>query len=721
MSANPLMQKRLCHLLLIAVIGFLAYANTFQAPFSFDDKFQIVNSPLIRGIGTFISSEKDTYAGYNQRRYVGYLTLALNYQLGGLNVTGYHVVNLAIHIVNGMLVYFLVILIFRTPYFQAMGNGQWAGGEEKRAVSSQPGRPASHPENQGHFSIPGQSRIYDPLSRLRNSGTVPGVPIFPDSRFPIHDSRFLIALFSALLFVSHPLQTQAVTYIIQRFTSLATLFYLSSVVLYVNGRLAGRQAGRLASYLLSLLAAICAMMTKEISFTLPIMLLLCEFIFFRATLKKKLLLLIPVLLALLIIAAGVLHADKPLGELMADLSARSRQQTDMPRGDYLMTQMRVIITYLRLMLFPVNQNLDYDYPIYRSFFSPSVFPSFLLLSALFGIAVYLLYKTQSKKSVVSSKKGEVADNDPNTDSLSLLTTRYSLFTVRLIAFGIFWFFLALSVESSVIPIVDVIFEHRFYLPSIGAFIAVTTALFAAAGKMEKRWPQAGKTAISLMALVVMMLSVATFARNRVWEDEVVMWEDVAKKSPGSARAHNDLGFLYNARGMHDEAIAQFLASLNLMPGYSDARINLGIAFFAKGMSDQAIEQFKTALRMSPGDANAHNNLGIAYVSMGLIAQGIEESQTALRLKPDYAEAYNNLGVAYGAQGLFDQAVQNFDQAVRLRPDYTEARYNLALSYFRKNDLARAEEEYTQLAVIDPEMAKKLLPLIQEIAKRQKSE
>jgi tetratricopeptide (TPR) repeat protein len=474
-------------------------------------------------------------------------------------------------------------------------------------------------------------------------------------------------------------------------------------------------------YSLSLISAVCAMKVKEIAFTLPIMILLYEFMFFRTTLKRKLLLLIPVLLTLVIVPISVLQIDKPLGELLSDLSEKSRLQTDIPRGDYLMTELRVIVTYIRLIFLPVNQNLDYDYPIYRSFFSPPVLLSFLFLATLFGIALYLLYKTRRAKHTEhglerieqSETKEERRTEDGRQTTEGCLpyapcpmlnaqeSAPYAISALRLVAFGILWFFLALSVESSFIPIEDVIFEHRLYLPSIGAFIAIAAALFAAAMRMKRQWPWIKKAAISIASATIILLSVATFARNRVWQDEVSLWEDVVRKSPGNARAHNNLGFLYNAKGMNDKAIEQFLSALRLRPDYLDARINLGIAYNAKGMYDSAIENFMIGLSRNPNDADAHNNLGIAYVSKGMFDEGIKHYQIALRLWPDYAEAYNNLGVAYGSRGMSAEAIGYFEQAIRLKADYFEANYNLALLLEKMGEHEKASALYNKARDMKP--------------------
>jgi tetratricopeptide (TPR) repeat protein len=642
------MKKVIRNLLLIVVVGGIAYSNTFSVPFQFDDVVNIVDNPIIHNIENFISSSRGY--DYNPRRYVGYLSFAMNYRFGGLAVSGYHAVNLAVHLINAVLVYFLILLTFGTPYFARdtqCGEGMDEGKDSRPAFSL-----SDH-----------------------NSGI-----------------QTMVALFTALLFVTHPLQTQAVTYIVQRFTSLTTTFYLLSAVMYIKGRLSRRRAARPASYILSLLFAVLAMKTKEIAFTLPVVIVMYEFIFFGSGLKKKLLFLLPVLLTLVIIPVSMMGVHRPLGEILSDLSEKTRVQTDIPRWDYLMTETRVVTTYIRLIVLPIKQNLDYDYPVSRSLAEPSVLFSSLFLLSILGGAVYLLYKARAERRKTGGKN-ESAWNDPQgasdlsgegdmslavQNSLSCVTAYY-----RLIAFGILWFFVTLSVESSLIPITDVIFEHRVYLPSVGAFMAIATSVFVIAGRLKGNREKTEKVVIAAFALVIVLLSGATFLRNRVWQSDTGLWVDVLKKSPGNARAYNNLGYLLMEKGQNEKAAGYFERALQLRPNYADARNNLGVAFYNLGYMDAAIEQFKTLKSLSssgPDAADVLHNLGLAYIQKGMLDRAITEMEKALAITPENAEIYNDLGVAYKKKGLPDKAMECFERAVRLRPDYAGAHFNLGLIY-----------------------------------------
>ena len=561
------------HLFIIALIGITVYSNTFHSPFEFDDIEQIENNHMIKALDNFLL----VLQGHNfsssvyclSRRSVGYLSFALNYHFGGLDVKGYHLVNLFIHIANALLVYFFVKLTFKTPYFDGERS------EERRQ------------------DIGDESRPIEPEA----------------SQFTIHDSRSsgFIALLSALLFVSHPIQTQAVTYIVQRFASLATLFYLLAIVLYIKGRLkmqspkliaqsVKNEERRLASpmcyalspmlyYSFSLLSAILAMGTKEIAFTLPLVIILYESIFFTAPLKKKLLFFLPIALTLIIVPLSVMHIDKPLGEILSDINERTRVETDMSRWDYLMTEMRVITTYIRLIFLPVNQNLDYDYPISRSLFDLPVLFSFLFLAAIFVGALYLLHKTQNGKLKVKSKKSE-----QTAENLSSFTFHLS----RLFAFGILWFFITLSVESSIIPIADVIFEHRVYLPSVGFLTAITAGMFTVAARLKKE-----KVAVLILVLITLALSVATYARNNTWKDGVSLWEDVVRKSPNKSIPHFNLALNYSALGRNKETLSELQSAVKLDPDFAKAHFSLGLEYIRLNIADEALSELQAVIRIDP--------------------------------------------------------------------------------------------------------------------------
>jgi tetratricopeptide (TPR) repeat protein len=668
------MRKHFYALLIIVFIGLIAYSDTFTVPFQFDDYPNITENPLLKNLGNFFLSPKGY--SYNPRRFIGYLTFALNYHFGGLDVLGYHLVNLAVHIVTAVLLYFFVILTFRTPYFRGEGRGTAEAGGQGGS----------------------------------------------DSRFTIHDSRSFIALFAALLFVSHPVQTQAVTYIVQRFTSLAAMFYLLSVVMYVKGRLVtekvrgygrwargegqeGKSTGQgamgkravpiahhllpLTFFFLSFLSAVLAMMTKEISFTLPIVIVLYEFIFFKTSFRKKLLFLGPLLLTLLIIPISILGTHKPLGEIISDLSEKTRVQTDIPRWDYLMTQIRVITTYVRLLFLPVNQNLDYDYPVFHSLLAPPVLLSFLFLAAIFGTALYLLYKVRGEGQGVTGKNEPpmTRDSTPSPithdpspitrDSIPSPITHDPLpitSLYRLISFGILWFFVTLSVESSFIPIADVIFEHRMYLPSAGAFIAISGGASVIAASFKNR--SARRNIDAACAVIILFLTIITCARNSLWQDEVRLWRDVVQKSPQKVRPHYDLGLAYDNRGQIAAAFHEYRIALQLDPRDVETHNNLGGIYFQQGRMDEALKEYQTALRYAPGSSTAHYNTGNAYFAMGRLDDAMREYQAALRLNPDDAAAHNNLGGVYLQQGRLDKALLEIKSALKADPEYADARANL---------------------------------------------
>ncbi|MBF0317514.1 MAG: tetratricopeptide repeat protein [Nitrospirae bacterium] len=643
-TTGAFLHKPIVHIALILTIGAVVYSNTLSVPFIFDDIPNIADNPLIKDLSYFTNKSmvRDIPVIYNVKdffysRWVGYLTLALNYKLHGLNVTGYHVFNLVVHLINAVSVYRLIRLTARTPFFAR------------------------------DASVAGKSECH----------TI-GIP----------------ALFGGTLFVVHPVATQAVTYIIQRFASLATLFYLLSVVFYVRARLAAETTYMYVLYAAALFCAVCAMRTKEIAFTLPMLIAAYEFMFLEGSLKRRAVLLLPFSLTLIIIPLSLIQTDASL--LYADKvqeSIRLASARDISQWDYLCTQFRVITTYIRLLLLPVNQNLDYDYPVYNTLFRLEVLVSLLFLMSLVGGGVYL-YRLSNR---VGGGRG----------------------WFRLASFGILWFFVAISVESSIIPIADVIFEHRVYLPSVG-FILVLLSVYMA---NESKQASVQRTIVVAVAvLVVLALSVTTYARNNTWRSSMAMWEDVVRKSPNKARSHNNLGADYYDRGRINEAIRHYEIAMKLKPDDLDAYLNLGNVYEKQGNLDEAIRLYQAALRINPDFPDAHKNLGDFYHEQGRFDEAVGEYQAAIRLKPSFTEAYYNLGVVYHKQGRIDDALNQYRQVLRLNPDHANTHNNLGVLYSVRGSADEAIREYQTALRLNPahhDAQKNLDILMQNIKKDKK--
>jgi len=486
--------------LLVLAAGLLAYANSFSVPFQFDDIVVLVREPAITGFQLDPAS----------RRFLGDLSFALSWSAFGERVAGHHVVNLAIHLANALLVWRLASLLWRTPALA-------------------------------------RSRLAPRADR--------------------------IALLAALLFVSHPLQTQAVTYIVQRYASLAALFFLSSVCAYLAFRLAPEGRRARGWYLAFLGSAAAACWTKENALVLPIAVAAVEWLFFEAPLRRRAILLSPFLAA----AVAFLLLALVTGLDLARLDALTRLESPLARTDYLLTQFRVVASYLRLLALPVGQNLDHDVAISTSLAEPAVLLSLALHLALLGGAAFAATRR--------------APHDP---------------AWRLAGFGVIWFYAALLVESSIIPIADVMYEHRVYLPSAGLFLLAATGLTALPSLAS---PRAWRGAT--LALVGVLVAL-TLSRNRVWRDDLSLWSDAAEKSPNKARAVNNLGVAHFVRNDYGLAAALFERALRADPSYSKAWFNLGTARHRLGDCEGAIAPYEAFLAAAPDYPETYANLADCY-------------------------------------------------------------------------------------------------------------
>ena len=594
----------------IVFLGFLVYSNVLYAPFFFDDYSIIVDNETIKNL-------KASFIGFSNNRYLTLITFAINYAIAGLRPFSYHLLNSIIHIINAVLVYYFVIFTFKTPYFIN--------------------------------------------SRL---------------------SPQFIAFSSAFIFVCHPIQTQAVTYIVQRATSMAAMFYLLSLVSYIKWRLMIVQDpiveeqktrsgySKTMIYAVSLFSAVLAMKTKEIAFTLPVIMVFYEVFFFDKNsisksslsdiLKKpnltRFIYLIPILLTLLIIPLSMTNFTASSDTIIQDVSNSTRDTQDISRFDYLITQSRVIMTYLRLLIFPINQNFDYRYPIYHSLFDFPVMISSIAILSIIGLSVYLFYLSRPETYMSQS------------DTLNM-----EFSGLRLVSFGIIWFFVTLLVESSIIPIRDVIVEHRIYLPSIGFFIVVVSF----ADYMIKHSPLKKILIVSL----VLLLSITAYSRNSLWKDPLKMWEDVVEKAPNNVRAYTEIGAIFRDEGRYAEANEQFEKALKINRNYALTYYNLGFVQYKLGNHENALKYFNKTLSFKLPvllHMDTLNSMGMTYSEMGDDNNAVIAFKQAISVMPGSIISYNNLGLQYIKMGEYELAIEELTKGLRIR-EHPGLRYNLSLA------------------------------------------
>jgi len=477
---------------------------------------------------------------------------------------------------------------------------------------------------------------------------------------------------------------------------MATLFYLLSILCYVKVRTwqqteevrdkrrdvsirdGDLTSGRsrtwvftfqvLAFYTISLLFGVLAFLSKPSMASIPGAILLVEYILFDRTWrgwKRKLLWFVPIFGAMgvfILYASGIFRGEVQFGKLLEDVSGILQAPgTDVSRWIYLCTQFNVMSIYIGLLFLPINQNLDYLYPFKTGFFDGYTPAAFLFLTAIVVLAI------------CNVKKRPV------------------------ITFGVFWFFITLSVESSIFPIRDALFEHRLYLPMFGFSLVLSYLLFYLL-------PIKRKLSIVLSVIVVVAFGSATYLRNRTYQNGITVWSDVVSKSPQNFRAHYNLGNALRNQGYPEEAIKSYSRSIEILPSYAEAYDNLGVALIEDGRFDDAIRHFSAILGTRSQEPMIHSNLGLALMRKGNFQEAISHFSKALRLKPKYAEAHNNLGITLAQQGNLKDAVRHFSEALQVEPDNHRIHCNVGKALMLQGHLQGSALHYSEAIRIKPEYA-----------------
>lgn len=469
------------------------------------------------------------------------------------------------------------------------------------------------------------------------------------------------ALAVALVWAVHPLQTESVTYVVQRAESLMGLCYLLTLYCVARGAAAERSP---AWYAAAVVACACGMLCKPVMVTAPIVVLLYDRAFLagsvagawraRRGLYVGLFATWAILVALL---AGQDHESaETAGFAMRDVSL----------AEFARSQPGVILRYLRLVAWPHGLVLDYAWPPAEGV-TGVVLPTLVLAVALGATLVALRGRPR-------------------------------------LVFLVLAFVLILFPSSSVVPIRDLAFEHRMYLPLaplVALLVVGAAALIERTGLPPTR---ARRVAVGATAVAVTVLVALTIARNLDYRSNVAMWTDVVQRRPANVRAHANLAQALMAEQRVDEAMAAAETALRLDPTHAEAHVHRGHALASRGAYREAEAEYVEAVRLKPTSPDAHNNWGAVLADQKRYAEAEPRYREALRLRPSYPEAMNNLAVAVMQRGSYDEAAALYREALRLTPGYAEPYSNLGNLLSRQGRNAEAIEQYRRALTLKPAYA-----------------
>lgn len=447
------------------------------------------------------------------------------------------------------------------------------------------------------------------------------------------------AALAGALYTVHPLQSEAVIYIMARPALVCALFYLSSIVLYVFAR--RETATAQLPYALSLISALLAMMSKQNAATLPLALALVEWVFLKGLLRASVVRLLPYFILLLIypplmaeggVGFGTVFLGSPGSAKSLSVFDGDYIKPNISRAEYLLTQTRSVALYLKLMLLPIGQNLLHYVLPSKSVTEPAVMASLALHVALGGASVVGVTRRQALP--------------------------------RALGFGVMWLYVTLLVESSILPIPRLAAEYRMYLPMAG----LCTGMGIALPLIWQRLGLDGKKAFLAATLIVMLaLCIATYMRSTVWSSKVSLWQDAADKSPYHFGAQQGLGIALWEAGRHEEAARRYYDAYMLNPGYPLAADALASYYIEQNQAGKAERLLLDALGRYPNEATLNLSLGVLYAGRGQHDLARKYLERAVALAPNNPMAHYNLGLVYYNLGLWDISIPMLNEALRLDP------------------------------------------------------
>jgi Flp pilus assembly protein TadD len=600
-------RQNLCFALGLAIALLIAYSNSFGVPFIFDDGASITGNSTIRTLWPIWKPFFPPNEGESVTdRPVLNFCFAVNYAFCELNVWGYHAGNLLIHGLNALLLFAILHRTFLLPSMRK----RWR-------------------------------RVAFPLASA-----------------------------IALLWALHPMQTESVTYIIQRAESLMALFYLLTLYCVIRGARAFPRWSR-AWYAAAALACLAGMASKEVMVSAPLIIFFYDRAFlagsFREAWRRR--------YGLYLVMASTWIV---LGCLIMGGAAAVGIGLGIRWLDYFYTQFGAIIHYLWLCICPYPLLFNYGDYLAHGFWE--IVPYGIMLGALGLATVWALWRM------------------PKVGFLGLC-----LFAI-------------LSPTSSVVPacVTQTSTEHRMYLPLAAVLAFLIVAICFVGQTMVQRGAismlAARRTGVALFSVAAMLFGCLTFARNIDYQTELSIWEDTVAKAPGNSLAQANLGTVLFDLGRVTEAEAYFQKALALNAKEAKYHVSFGNARFRLGHPEEALHEYETALELNPRCSVAHSSLGNLWLSQGKVREAIAAYRKAIELAPNFAETYNSLGAALVADGKPQEALVCLRKAIDINPNYAEAHFNLGVVLASNGRLTEAIRHYQRALELKPDYTKATVQL-----------
>ena len=600
-------RKKVFVFITLFIIILSIYSNTFRASWHFDDISNIVNNKALHLTKLSWTNIKNSFFATPSQtkelyRPVACLSFALNYYFGKDNVFGYHIINISIHFLAAIFLFLFIYTTLNLPLLKA--------------------------------------------------------------RYGIHS--YFIALLSTILWAVNPIQTQAITYIVQRMASMAGMFYIISMYLYVKGRTATQTPSKIILFFLCAISILLALGSKENAIMIPATLFLYDCLLIqgisRERVKKQLkILLVGVILAIIICVIYFTFSDATLFSFFGLYENRP-----FTLWERLMTQPRLIIFYISLLLYPMSTrlSLDHDIAISSSLFDPIT--TILSIIVMLGVVVGTIFISKRRP---------------------------------FIGFSIFFFFLNHTIESTILPL-ELIFEHRNYIPSMLFFVPIAIAFINALSYFSYKQSMQAIIALSIV-LVIIGESHATFMRNFTWKNEKSLWIDCIDKYPGLFRAHHNLAKYYSEHNQDEKAIGKYknALTLKLITSTDEKAItyfNLGSIYFQKKEFNKAKRYYLQAIKTNPCCQGVHNNLAVLLAITGNNHQKVfNELKKAIACNQANIQAYGNMGILLVKMGRIDEGIVEIKKALKIEPYNIPTLERLGYAYMKKGLLGTASLHFTK--------------------------